>query len=84
MVSSIVMLVFVMLIRQSLVVYNLIQLQTFFGVFLQLVVSGVVGVFFYVITAYLLKSEELKLIKESFFVWQHNKSNKNKSQTTPH
>lgn len=65
--SSMVMLIFVMLVRQSLVEYNLIQLQTFLGVFLQLLVSGTIGIFFYIITAYFLKSEELKLIKESFF-----------------
>lgn len=65
--SSAAMAVFVVLIRQSLVEYHLIQLQTFWGVFLQLAVSGMVGVFFYVITAYFLKSPELKTIKEFFF-----------------
>jgi hypothetical protein len=50
-----------------LVIYNLIQLQTFFGVFLQLAISGIIGAVSYIVTAYLLKSEELKLIKESFF-----------------
>ena len=75
MLSSMVMLVFVMLVRQSLVEYSLIQLQTFLGVFLQLILSGTIGIFFYIITAYFLKSEELKLIKESFFNGKQSKKN---------
>ena len=65
--SSAIMVIFVFLVRQSLVNYNFIQLQTFFGVFIQLVISGTVGAFFYIITAYFFKSPELKTIKESFF-----------------
>lgn len=65
--SSTIMVIIVFLIRQSLVEYNFIQLQTFFGVFMQLLISGTVGAFFYIITAYYLKSSELKTIKESFF-----------------
>ena len=65
--SAAVMVGCVFLARQSLVQYHFVQLQTFWGVFLQLAVSGAVGVFFYIGAAYALKSPELKTIKESFF-----------------
>ena len=66
-ISCAVMAVFAVLARYSLVAYNFVELQTFWGVFLQLMASGGVGVFFYIMTSYFLKSPELKTIKESFF-----------------
>jgi len=54
-------------VRQVLVDYNIIDLRTFLGVFWQLVISGLSGVFSYILVSHLLKSEELKTIKTSFF-----------------
>ena len=53
--------------RQLLVDYEIITLHTFLEVLFQLVASGGIGVIFYVLTSYLLKSSELKAIKELFF-----------------
>lgn len=55
------------LIRQGLVAFEISELQTFFGVFLQLVLSGIVGAACYIAASFLLKSDELKTIKESIF-----------------
>ena len=43
-----------------------VSLQTFWGVFLQLVLSGTVGVAVYIIAAYILKSPEIKIVTDSF------------------
>jgi len=66
-IASLVMAVFALAVRHSLVAYNFVKLQTFFGVFLQLALSGLVGVFFYGVTSYFLKSSELNMIKKVFF-----------------
>ncbi len=68
-ISSVVMAVITLLVRQVLVQYHIISLQTFLGVFLQLVISGLAGAITYIFTSYLLKSSELKAIKEFFFRW---------------
>ena len=54
------------LIRQGLIIFKIVQLQTFLGVFLQLAVSTFFGVAFYIITCHFLKSSELKDIKQFF------------------
>ena len=54
-------------VRQYLVYFNIVQLQKTFGVFLQLVLTGIVGLCSYIIVLYFLKSEELKNIKQLFF-----------------
>ena len=55
------------LVRQGLVIFKIIELQTFLGVFLQLTISGLTGIVVYIFVSRLLKSQELKMIKESFF-----------------
>ncbi len=45
---------------------SIISLQTFWGIFFQLVISGTVGVAVYAVTTYLLKSPENKAIIDSF------------------
>jgi hypothetical protein len=52
------------LVRQFL--GSIISLQTFWGVFFQLVASGTVGVVTYAIVTHLLKSPENKAIVDSF------------------
>ena len=52
--------------RQFLVSYNLVNLQTFLGVFSQLVFSSAVGISCYIGMAFILKSPELEMIKQSF------------------
>ena len=66
-ISSIAMAIPTILIRQWLVLFNFVSLQTFWGVFFQLVLSGVVGIIFYLSVSFILKSSELKTIKDSFF-----------------
>jgi putative peptidoglycan lipid II flippase len=63
-ISSSVMFICVFVTRQLL--GSFVSLQTFWGVFLQLVLSAGVGVVVYVFSAYLLKSSELKTIEDSF------------------
>jgi len=46
---------------------NMVDMKTFLGVFLQIFLASLVGIFVYFITTYFLKSQELKLIKEKFF-----------------
>ncbi|MDO8530393.1 MAG: murein biosynthesis integral membrane protein MurJ [bacterium] len=53
--------------RQILVSYNIVNLQTFLGVFFQLVFAGTVGIACYIGMAFVLKSPELDMIKSSFF-----------------
>ncbi len=66
-ISSIATALVTLLARQGLVAYHIINMQTFFGVFLQLVASGAAGIICYIIVSYLLKSDELNTIKELFF-----------------
>jgi len=54
-------------VRQSLVYLNIIQLQTFLGVFSQLVITGIAGVLSYVVVLYFLKSKELLRTRQMFF-----------------
>ena len=65
-IASLIMVAFTYLARQILVQFNLISLQTFWEVFLQLVLSGIIGVATYVVAAYFLKSPEIKIIADSF------------------
>ncbi len=65
-ISGIVMIIAILLIRDGLVRYNIINLQTFFGVFWQLVFSAGFGILSYIIASFMLKSEELKKIKSLF------------------
>lgn len=53
--------------RQIVITYNIVNLQTFFGVFFQLAFSGAVGLACYIGMAFILKSPELEMIKQSFF-----------------
>ncbi len=66
-IASVVMAIAAFLIRQGLVIFKIIELQTFLGVFLQLTISGLTGIVVYIFVSRLLKSQELKMIKESFF-----------------
>ena len=65
-IAGIVMLMMMLLVRDSLVNYNLVNLQTTLGVFLQLVISAAAGVICYIAVSFILKSEELKKIKNLF------------------
>jgi len=55
------------LVRQFLISYNLVNLQTFLGVFFQLILAGLVGIACYIGMAFILDSPELETIKNSFF-----------------
>jgi len=50
------------------VVANFVDMETFLGVFIQMVSAGFVGVFVYVLAAHFLKSPEIKNIKRS--IWR--------------
>ena len=63
-IASLIMFTFTFAVRQLL--GSIISLQTFWGVFFQLIVSGGVGVITYAIATYLLKSPENKAIVDSF------------------
>ena len=63
-IASLIMAVVTFIVRQLL--GSVISLQTFWGIFLQLIVSGIVGVATYVIATHLLKSPESKTIFDSF------------------
>jgi hypothetical protein len=45
---------------------SVVSLQTFWGIFFQLIVSGIVGVATYVVATYFFKSPESKVIADSF------------------
>ncbi len=66
-VASTAMALVALFVRQYLVIFSIVELQTVLGVFLQLCISSVVGVVCYIAISYLLKSKELLMIKESFF-----------------
>jgi len=61
--ASLIMAIFTFTIRQIL--GSVVSLQTFWGIFLQLIVSGAVGVATYAVSAHLLKSPESKTIVDS-------------------
>lgn len=65
-ISSGVMVFSTFLARQLLVSWGIIELDTFWTVFLQLVFAGSAGAASYVVSAYLLKSPELEMIYNSF------------------
>ena len=64
-IASTIMAVFTFFARQALVQLNVIQLKTFWEVFLQLALSGAVGAVTYGIATYFLKSSELQAISSS-------------------
>ena len=63
-IASLIMFVLTYAVRQ--LVGNVINTETFWGIFLQLIVSGVVGVTTYAIVTHKLKSPESKAIVDSF------------------
>ncbi len=63
-IASLIMVILTFITRQFL--GSVISLQTFWGIFFQLIVSGTVGVLSYATTAHLLKSPESKTIVDSF------------------
>jgi len=63
-IATFVMFVATYLVRQIL--GSVVSLQTFWGIFFQLIISGAVGVVTYAYTTYLLKSQEYKAIADSF------------------
>ena len=65
--AGLVMGIVIFLVRDALVVYHVVYLQTFWGGFLQLVISGAVGLFFYIVVSFMVKSQEIQIIKELFF-----------------
>lgn len=44
---------------------NFVNLQTFWGIFFQAIIAGLVGLFVYFLTSFILKSSELRTIKSS-------------------
>jgi putative peptidoglycan lipid II flippase len=62
-IASLVMVIFTFIVRQLL--GSIISLQTFWGIFFQLVVSGIVGISIYGFMAHFLKSQESKAILDS-------------------
>lgn len=66
-ISGSVMSVVIILVRDGLVKYNMVNLQTFLGVLTQLVLAGFAGLVFYITVAFFLKSPEIHMIKGSFF-----------------
>lgn len=65
-IASTVMAFFTFFTRQALVQWGVIDLTTFWEVFLQLALSGIVGVVIYAAMTFLLKSDELRIIFDSF------------------
>jgi len=63
-IASLIMVILTFAVRQFL--GSIISLQTFWGIFFQLIVSGTVGVVTYAIAAHLFKSPESKAIVDSF------------------
>jgi len=51
---------------------NFVNMSTFFGVFLQTVLAGAVGIFIYFSITFFLKSPELKTIKSAFYNGNRN------------
>lgn len=67
-ISAVVMAVFILAVRQQLVLLNIIKLQTFWGVFLQLTLSAIAGSVAYLLVSYILNRE---LINGHFKVFSH-------------
>ena len=63
-IASLIMAVVTFIVRQLL--GSVVSLQTFWGVFFQLIISGTVGVVAYAVTTHLLKSPESKTLIDSF------------------
>ncbi|MBX4200593.1 murein biosynthesis integral membrane protein MurJ [Candidatus Parcubacteria bacterium] len=57
----------IFVVRQSLIIFNIVQLQTFVGVFLQLALSGIAGTITYVAVSLFLGSSEVHVVREVFF-----------------
>ncbi|MBI1866584.1 MAG: murein biosynthesis integral membrane protein MurJ [Candidatus Staskawiczbacteria bacterium] len=53
--------------RQIVISYNLVNLQTFLGVFFQLAFATSAGIICYIGISFILQSPELEMIKNSFF-----------------
>ncbi len=66
-ISGIVMGVIIFVIREGLVQYNIINLQTTVGVFWQLALAATFGSLGYIFSSFILKSPEIHMIKDSFF-----------------
>ncbi len=66
-ISGSVMISAILIVRDGLVIYNIINLQTTLGVLIQLVLASIFGLFTYIFMSFLVKSSEIKMIKESFF-----------------
>ena len=63
-IASLIMVVLTFAVRQAL--GSIVSLQTFWGIFFQLIVSGFVGVAVYAVATYFLKSPENKILIDSF------------------
>jgi putative peptidoglycan lipid II flippase len=63
-IASLIMAVLTFIVRQLL--GSVISLQTFWGIFFQLIISGIVGVATYALATHLLKSPESKILVDSF------------------
>lgn len=66
-VSSLALLAVALFVRQELVAFGLVDLQTFIGVFLQFALSSLAGIIAYIATSAAMKSAEFTMIKNSFF-----------------
>lgn len=66
-IAGIVMAIVILIVRDGLIRYNVISLQTFLGVFSQLLLSGFAGIVSYITVSLMVKSPEVKTIKDSFF-----------------
>ena len=66
-ISAAVMAVVILLVRDGLVYFSIVNLQTTLGVFTQLILAGAFGLLAYITTSFLVKSPEIHMIKASFF-----------------
>src|SRR3989344_532014 len=66
-VASFAMAIVTFFVRQSLVNLEIVKLETFRGIFFQLTLTGLAGGITYLFASWSLKSQELKLIRSSFF-----------------
>lgn len=71
-IASFIMGLMVFAVRHSLAEYNFVSLQTFSGVFLQFLVSGLAGLASYFAVLFAIKSQELKTISIFFKRWTRN------------
>ena len=63
-IASLIMVILTFTVRQIL--GSIVSLQTFWGIFFQLIISGSIGVVTYAVTTYFLKSPENKTLVDSF------------------